>query len=159
MDKDVAALKKFTEFAFDSLERTCKDLTEKETEWRPMEESNDIRWILNHLSRVSNLSLPRIIMGDQEYTPEGWPKDYREQTYSAEKLMSDIKAGRAAVIEGLEGLTSEDLAEEIPLWGGTRQRQFALNAYLAEIVNHKGQIAMLRGSIKRRREKNEHFLV
>ena len=159
MDKDVAALKSFAEFAFDSLERTCADLTEKETEWKPIEESNNIRWILNHVSRVSNVALPRIMKGDQEYAPAGWPEDYKEQNYSAEKLMNDLKAGRDSVIDGLSKLTSEELAEEIPLWGGTRQRQFALNAYLGEIVNHKGQIAMLRGNVKRRREKDEHFLI
>ena len=159
MDKDVEALKSFAEYAFDSLERTCIDLTEKEVEWKPVEESNNIRWILNHLSRITNMSLPRIMKGDQEYTPAGWPADYRDQTYSTEKLMNDLKAGRGAVLDGLSRLTSENLAEEIPLWGGTRQRQFALNAYLGEIVHHKGQIAMLRGNIKRRREKDEHFLV
>lgn len=159
MDKDIATLKSFAEYAFDSLERTCQDLTEKETEWKPSEESNNIRWILNHISRITNVALPRIMTGDQEYAPEGWPKDYKEQTYSTEKLMNDLKAGRTAVIEGLSSLKSEDLAVEIPLWGGTRQRQFALNAYLGEIVNHKGQIAMLRGNVKRRREKDEHFLV
>ena len=97
--------------------------------------------------------------GDHVYTPAGWPEDYKEQTYSAEKLMNDLKVGREAVIGGLSKLTSEELVEEIPLWGGTRQRQFALNAYLGEIVNHKGQIAMLRGNVKRRREKDEHFLI
>ncbi|MEE9507085.1 MAG: DinB family protein, partial [Thermoplasmata archaeon] len=66
MDKDIATLKSFAEYAFDSLERTCQDLTEKETEWKPSEESNNIRWILNHISRITNVALPRIMTGDQE---------------------------------------------------------------------------------------------
>ena len=159
MGKDVAVLKRFAEYAFGSLERTCEGLTEKEADWKSVEETNDARWILNHLSRITNLSLPRIIKGDPEYTPEGWAEDYRDQTYDLEKLMADIETGKNAILEGFDGLKSEDIAEEIPLWGGTRKREFALFAYMGEIVNHKGQLAALRGIIKRRREKDSKFLV
>jgi hypothetical protein len=158
MDKDVAVLKGFAEFSFGSLERACEGLTEKEADWRPIEESNNIRWILNHLSRISNLSLPRILKGEPEYTPKGWPDDYRDQIYTVEKLMEDIETGKGVVLKELSGLKSEDLKEEISLWGGKRKRDFALFAYLGEIVNHKGQIAALRGNIKRRREKYPDFL-
>ncbi|MGD2200291.1 MAG: DinB family protein [Candidatus Bathyarchaeota archaeon] len=158
MEKDIALLRRFAEFAFGSLERTCESLTEKEADWRPVEEANNARWILNHLSRISNLSIPRILTGDPEYIPDGWPEDYREQEYKVKKLMADIKAGKKQTIEGLTGLQSKDLDEEIPLWGGTRKREFALFAYLGEIINHRGQIAALRGNIKRRREKDPNFL-
>jgi hypothetical protein len=158
MDSDVAALKRSAEYAFGSLERTCEGLTEKEADWKPAEETNDARWILNHLSRITNTALPRILKGDPEYTPAGWPEDYREQKYDLEKLLGDIASGKEAVLEGFGGLSSASLAEEIPLWGGTRKREFALFAYLGEIVSHKGQLAALRGIIKRRREKDAGFL-
>lgn len=159
MDSDVAVLKRFAEYAFSSLERTCEGLTEKEANWKPIEEANDSKWILNHLSRITNISLPRIFMGDPNYSPKGWPEDYREQAYDLEKLLTDIQTGKEAVIEGIGGLKSAALAEDIPLWGGTRKREFGIFAYLGEIVNHKGQIAALRGNIKRRREKDASFLV
>jgi hypothetical protein len=158
MDSDVEVLKRLAEYAFGSLERTCEGLTEKEADWKPVEETNDSRWILNHLSRITNISLPRIFKGDLDYTPEGWPEDYREQTYDLEKLLKDIGNGKDAVLEGLGGLTSTALAEDIPLWGGTRKREYGIFAYIGEIINHKGQIAALRGIIKRRREKDASFL-
>lgn len=152
-------MREYAEFIFERLQDTTKDLTEKEIEWRPVPESNNIRWILNHLARIANLSLPRIIKGDPEYAPEGWPADYRDTTHTLEKMLSDIGMGKGAVLGGLGALSSEDLEAEIPLWGGTRKRKTGLFAYLGELMHHRGQIAMLRGNIKRRREKNPNFLL
>ncbi len=158
MDSDIAIMKRFTEYAFSSLERTCEGLTETEADWRPVEEANNARWILNHLARIANISLPRIFRGDPNYTPEGWPEDYREQAYDLEKLLTDIQTGKEAALASMGGLESAALAEDIPLWGGTKKREFGIFAYLGEIVTHRGQIAALRGNIKRRREKDASFL-
>ncbi len=158
MDSDIAIMKRFAEYAFSSLERTCKGITETEADWRPIDEANNTRWILNHLARITNISLPRIFMGDPKYTPEEWPEDYREQAYGLEKLLADIQTGKEGVLKGLGSLKSEALAEDIPLWGGTKTREFGIFAYLGEIVTHRGQIAALRGNIKRRREKDASFL-
>ena len=159
MDNDVAVLKRFAEYAFGSLERTCEGLTEKEANWSPVEEANDTRWILNHVSRITNLSIPRILKGDPNYTPQGWAEDYRDQTIDVETLMADIQTGKETVLESFEGLNSASLAEDIPLWRGTKKREFGIFAYIVEIITHKGQIAALRGNIKRRREKDASFLV
>jgi len=145
-------------FAFGSIESTCEGLTEKEIDWRPVPESNNIRWILNHLARIANLSLPRILNGDQSYAPEGWPDDYKDQTYTAAKMLADIQKGKEVVLKGLGKLTSEDLEAEIPLWRGTRKRKEGVYAYIGELINHKGQMAALKGNIKRRREKDPEFL-
>ena len=115
MDNDVAVLKRFAEYAFGSLEGTCEGLTEKEANWSPVEEANDTRWILNHVSRITNLSIPRILKGDPNYTPQGWAEDYREQTIDVETLMADIQTGKETVLESFEGLNSASLAEDIPL--------------------------------------------
>ena len=159
MSEKVKVLKEFAEYAFDSLVRTSEGISEKEADWRPVEESNNVRWILNHLSRISNFSLQRIIKGDQNFTPEGWPEDYGEQILSVDKLIADINKGKQSVLDGLSNLTDLDLHKEIPMWGGTRQRKLGLFAYLGEIINHKGQVAMLRGNIKRKREKDSNFLL
>ena len=158
MSEKGEVLKEMAAFAFGSIESTCEDLAEKEIDWRPVPESNNIRWILNHLARIANLSLPRIIKGDQSYAPEGWPEDYSDQTYTAEKMLADIQKGKKVVMEGLGKLTSEDLEAEIPLWRGTRKRKEGVYAYIGELINHKGQIAALKGNIKRRREKDPNFL-
>lgn len=160
MSGDVEFLKGLAEMAFGRLERATKELTEKEIDWRPLEEANSIRWILTHLSRICNVGFPRIFKGDPDYTPADWPDDYVGNTsYSLGKIMGDLEEGKRTVMSGLRGLTAADLKADIPLWGGTRKRQFALMAYLSEIIHHAGQIAYLKGAIRRRREADEHFLV
>jgi len=151
-------LKENAEYIYESLGRAVEGLTEKEAAWRPTEVSNSTEWILNHLARISNLSLPRIIKGDPGYVPDGWPSDYRDTHHGLEKMLSDIEAGKKAVLEGLGKLTSTQLEEEIPFWGGTRKRKIGLFAYLGELVHHRGQIAYLRGTMKRLKEKDPKFL-
>jgi len=151
-------LKENAEYIYESLGRAVEGLTEKEAAWRPTEVSNSTEWILNHLARISNLSLPRIIKGDPDYVPDGWPSDYREMHHGLEKMLSDIEAGKKAVLEGLGKLTSTQLEEEIPFWGGTRKRKIGLFAYLGELVHHRGQISYLRGTMKRLKEKDPKFL-
>ncbi len=90
--------------------------------------------------------------------PEGWPEDYREKPHTLEKMMEDINKGKKNVIEGIQKLTSGDLEEDIPLWGGIQKRKTGLFAYLGELTHHNGQIAYLKGTINRLREKDPKFL-
>ena len=159
MSDKVELIKMFAEIAFERFDSTIKDLSEKEIDWRPVEETNSIRWILTHLSQQWNVGIPRILKGDPEYKPKDWPEDYvGNRSYSFEKIMSEIEKGRNIVMSGLEKLTLAELEAEIPLWGGTKKRQYGLLIYLSEIFHHEGQIAYLRGAVKRRRQTDEHFL-
>ena len=159
MSDKVELIKTFAEIAFERFDSAMKDLSEKEIDWRPMEETNSIRWILTHLSQQWNVGIPRILKGDPEYKPKDWPEDYvGNRSYSFEKIMSEIEKGRNIVMSGLEELTLAGLEAEIPLWGGTKKRQYGLLIYLSEIFHHEGQIAYLRGAVKRRRQTDEHFL-
>jgi len=153
MLEKASILRDQTEYIYGKIGRTLEGLTEKEMKWKPTEVSNSIEWTLNHMARISNLSLPRIIKGDPEYKPEGWLDDYRDKHYSLEKMMGDIERGKNVVLEGIGKLTSAQLEEEIPLWGGTKKRKTGLFAYLGELVHHNGQIAYLRGTMKRQKEK------
>jgi len=154
MSEKATILEEQTEYIYERIGRTIKGLTEEEMRWKPTEVSNNIEWILNHMARISNLSLPRIIKGDPEYKPEGWPDDYREMHHSLDKMLGDIEKGKQVVMEGIGKLTSTQLEEEIPLWGGTKKRKIGLFAYLGELAHHNGQIAYLRGTIKRLKEKD-----
>lgn len=158
LSEKASIIKEQTEWLYGSLARTCEGLTEKEASWKPTEASNNIAWQLNHLSRITNQSIPRIIKGDPKWSPEGWPEDYRDQSYSIEKMLGDIEAGKERVLKGLEGLSTEDFEEEISYWGGTRQRKTGVFAYIGELAHHKGQIAYIRGSIKRLKELDPDFL-
>jgi len=157
MSGKVSLMKRFAEIAFERFEEAMKNISKEEVDWQPMEEANSIRWILTHLSQQWNVGIPRILKGDPEFKPEGWPADYIGRSYSFEKLMDDLKNGKNAVLRGLEELDPAGLEAEIPLWGGTRKREYGLLIYLSEIYHHEGQIAYLRGAIRRRRQTDEHF--
>jgi hypothetical protein len=149
VSEKASVLKEFAEYIYERFGRTVENLSEDEMKWKPTKTSNNIAWILNHMARLSNLSLPRIITGDPDYKPTGWPDDYGVKHHSLEKMMNDIETGKIEVINGIGNLTSVQLEEEIQLWGGTRKRKFGLFAYLGELIHHNGQIAYLRGSYKR----------
>jgi uncharacterized damage-inducible protein DinB len=151
-------LKELAEYHFNSLEESLKGLDEKEAMYKPTEESNNIEWIVNHLCRISNTAIPRIIKGDPNYKPSGWPDDYKDRHYSIQKYMEDLAMGKRAALDGIGNLTDAQLEEEIPLWGGTKKRKVGLFAYIGEIIHHKGQIAYIRGTVKRFTAKDPNFL-
>ncbi len=137
------------EYAVGALERTVKGLGDDEYRFKPTSVSNSVQWQLNHISRIVNTSIPRLIKGVTEYTPKGWPEDYRDQDYAMDKLMADIKKGTKSAVEGLKGLSDEDFEAEIPLWGGNQQRKIGIFAYIGEVFHHRGQAAYVRGTYKR----------
>lgn len=158
MSEKVEILKEYAEYVFNRFGRTIEGLAEEELDWSPMEESNSMRWILNHLSRIVNVYAMMYIKGDPDYVPEGWPNDYAEKSLELEKLLGDIEKGKKAMLGGLDGLSSADLKAEITRRGTSRTRQAGLFGMLSEVVHHNGQIAYLRGTIKRHREKDPQFL-
>ena len=159
MPDKVELIKTLAEMAFERFDEATKDLSEKEIDWRPLEETNSVRWILTHLSQQWNVGIPRILKGDPEYKPKDWPEDYVDnRSYPFKKIMGEIEKGKHSVMRGLKELTPAEFEAEISRWGGTRKRQYGLLIYLSEIFHHVGQIAYLRGAIGRRRQTDEHFL-
>jgi len=158
MSERVGIIKAFAELAFSRYERATEDLKETVIGWRPLEEANNIRWILTHLSRQWNVSIPRVLEGNQEYTPEGWPENYGEIDHPLEKLLSDLEKGKSTVLSGIDKLSPADLDEEVPSRRGPTKRQSRLLISISEILHHEGQIAYLRGAIGRRRQKDLNFL-
>lgn len=158
MSAKAEVLKEAFEFAFSALESTLKGTDDKEYTYRLTEASNDIRSVLNHLSMITNLNIPSIIKGEPYHTPEDKPIDLDESNHSLKKLMEDINRGKEKIIEGVVGLSENDLEEEIPLMAGTYPRKIGLYAYLGELFHHRGQIAFIRGTVKRLRERDPGFL-
>ena len=158
MSAKAQIMKEFAEYHLNSLEESLKGLDEKEANYKPTDESNSVEWIVNHLCRITNTALPRIIKGDPSYKPTGWPDDYKDQHYSLDKYMADLAMGKKAVLDGIGKLTDAQLEQDIPLWGGTKKRKVGLFAYLGEIVHHKGQIAYIRGTVKRFKAKDPDYL-
>lgn len=158
MSERIQILKEFIEYIFNRADRTVDGLTEKELDWKPADESNNIRWILNHISRLINVFMMIYIKGDPTYLPIGWPEDYGNKHLKLEKLLGDISKGKIAVLAGLDNMKATDLLSEITRRGITRTRQRGIFGIISEVTHHGGQIAYIRGTIKRRREKNAQFL-
>jgi len=159
MSEKIELIETLAEIAFDRFDSAIKDLSKKEIDWRPIEETNSIRWILTHLSQQWNVGMHRILKRDPEYKPKDWPEDYvGNRSYSFEKIMSDIENGKNKVVNRLKELTPAELEAEITLWRGTRKLQLYLLIYISEIFHHAGQITYIRGAIGRRRQTYKHFL-
>ena len=159
LSEKVESIKAIAMQAFSRFDATMKDLKESEIDWKPVEESNNIRWILMHLSQQWNVGFPRTFKGDNNYKPEGWPDDYvGGKSIAYAQLISDLSKGRAAVIEGLDKLKAADLTVEVQSYSGMVKRYDRLVRQISEIIHHEGQIAYIRGAIGRRRQKDKRFL-
>ncbi len=160
MSEKVELIKTLAEIAFERFDSAIKDISKKEIDWRPIQETNSLRWILTHLSQQWNVGIHRILKRDPEYKPKDWPEDYvGNRSYSFEKIMSEIESGKDRVMNRLEELTPTELEAEITLWRGTRKLQLYLLIYISEIFHHVGQITYIRGAIGRRRQTDERFLI
>ena len=152
MNEKSSILAEQLEWIVSRVEGSCNDLSDEEYKFQPTKVSTSVQWQLNHISRIINVALPRLIKGVTEYTPEGWPEDYRDQDYPVDKLLSDINKGKEVSIKKLSKVSNEAMDEEIPLWGGTKLRKEGLFAYIGEIYHHRGQLTYIRGTYKRLNE-------
>jgi len=159
MSEKVEDLKSVAAQAFGRFDATMKDLKESEVDWRPVEEANNIRWILSHLSQQWNVGLQRTLRGDNNYKPAGWPDDYvGSKTVTYAQLLADLEKGKTGVIEGIAKLKPTDLTVEVQSPAGPLKRFDRLLRLLSEVTHHEGQIAFIRGTITRRRQKDPKFL-
>jgi hypothetical protein len=154
----IDTLKAFANTVFGRYEMTMKDLREADIDWKPVEEANNIRWILAHLSQQWNMGFQRTFRGDNSWKPAGWPDDYIDGKTPYARLSADLAKGKAGVLEGLGKLTEADLTVEVQSPSGLVKRFDRLLRQLSEIGHHEGQIAYIRGAITRKRQRNPKFL-
>jgi hypothetical protein len=159
LSEKIESLKAFATLAFGRFDNTMKDLNESEIDWKPVEDANNIKWILTHLSQQWNVGIQRTLKGDNNYKPADWPEDYvGSNSITFTNLMADLVKGRTAVLEGLSKLSSSDLLMEVQSPSGLVKRSDRLMRQISEIVHHEGQIAYIRGAVGRRRQKDSYFL-
>ncbi len=150
MSQKVATIKAFAMLGFDRLDRATKDLKEELLDWKSCPEANTIRWILTHLSSELHTFIPKIITGDKEYIPEGWPEDYvGNKSYNLKKIMGDIKFGKEKLVKTIDGLTDAKLAEPLDWFYGKQPKEMYLMLAVSEIMHHEGQVAAILGVEKR----------
>ena len=158
MSAKAEVLREAFEFAFSALERTLEGTDDREYKHRLTPASNSIQTILQHLSRLTTHNIPSIIRGEPYHTPGDKPGEPDEPDRSLENLLDEIGEGSEKILEGVAGLSDADLEETVPLMAGPYSRKTGLYAYLGELFHHRGQIAFIRGSIKRLRERDPGFL-
>jgi uncharacterized damage-inducible protein DinB len=150
VSEKIEMLKAFAELGFSRLDGAIKDLTEEQLDWKSCSEANTIRWVLTHLASEMFVFVPKIIKGDKEYKPEGWPDNYvGNESYSLEKIKGDIEKGKTKLMKKLGKLTEEVLAEEMDWFYGKQPKQAYLMLAISEIIHHEGQIAAILGVEKR----------
>lgn len=137
----------FAEYIFREITHTNNDITPGILDWKPVEGSNSIRWILTHQTRIANLLIPQVITGT--YNPAGWDDHYQEEPHTLDELINDQREAREKVLPMLDGLSDADLNKEIMIWGEMRPLKEPIFALLGELMHHNGQIAMLKGIKKR----------
>jgi len=146
-------LKEFAEYIFREVTYTNSEVTSEILDWKPVEESNSVRWILTHQARIACILIPQVITGTNN--PAGWDDDYQERPHSLEELRNDLEEARRNVLSLLDGLSEEDLDRQITVWQSRQPLKEAVFALLSELMHHNGQIAMLKG-INRRASQRKH---
>jgi uncharacterized damage-inducible protein DinB len=150
MSDTTKILKGFAALGFQRLERATKDLKSNQLDWKSCTEANTIRWILTHLGSELHVFVYKILTGNKEYLPEGWPEDYvGNKSFSLDKIMSDIGSGKAKLMKSLDEVSDESLGEEIDWFYGKVPRLNYLMLAISEILHHEGQIAAILGVEKR----------
>ncbi len=150
MDEKIETIRAFTQLGLDLLDRRTADLEEAQLDWKSCAEANTIRWILTHLSYEMHVFFPKVVKGEKDYKPEGWPSDYVGNAgYSLEKIKGDLETGKAKLMKMLGNLTPEDLAEQMDWFSGVKPKEAYLMLGVSEIFRHEGQIAAILGVEKR----------
>lgn len=140
-------LAEHSDFMFDAIQKNVSGLSTEELNWRPVKESNTIHNILNHTVRIAYILIPQVI--EDKVNPEGWDDDYEDSLHNYEVLLEDLGKARRLVVEGIKGMSKEELDEEVRLWGRDLIKKNLIFHLLRETVHHNGQIAMLKGMYKR----------
>ncbi len=140
-------LSEHSDFLFDAVRNNISGITNEEMRWIPIPESNTIQSILVHTVRIAYLLIPQVIKG--KVNSDGWDDDYEETTHTYEELLSDFDKARTQVVNGIKGMSRDDLESTVKMWGRDLVRKQFIFHLLREVAHHNGQIAMLKGMYKR----------
>ena len=150
MSDRIETIKSFVELGFTRLDMVTKDLKEEQLDWKYCPQANTVRWLLTHLSNELYVYIPKILKGDTDYYPEGWPEDYTgNMSLSLEEILGNLEKGKKKLMKSLDKTTDEILAKEMEWFWGKLPRSEYLNLMVSEIVHHGGQIAAILGVEKR----------
>ena len=121
-------------------------------DWKIHPDANTIRWLLQHISTVLNVYIPRVTGENLDYKPTGWKDDKNLVTLKI--LLAEIRHGKTLVKKELDDLTQDKLNDEIDWYIGKASRKDYLVLLVSEVLHHEGQVAALIG-LKERIEGNK----
>ena len=137
--KTVHALKLFLDTGYRRLVWDLEEADEILLDWSIHQDANTIRWLLNHISTILYVYIPRAITGDLNYTTKKW-QDYHEKK-GLKDYLREIQKGKAQADFMLEGLNHDMLEEELDWYIGVDTRNNYLVLLVSEILHHEGQVA------------------
>jgi uncharacterized damage-inducible protein DinB len=135
------AMKLFIDSGYKRLMWDLDGIEESILDWKIHPDANTIRWLLNHISTVLNIYIPRVTRGNLDYKPTGWNDDETPQTLKS--LLAEIKHGEIQAKKELDKLTQDKLQEEIDWYIGKASRKDYLVLLVSEVLHHEGQVAAL----------------
>jgi hypothetical protein len=128
------------------------DLTQEESLFQPPGGGNCVNWLLGHIVTSRNQMLE--LLGRQPV----WGQDERARyalgsppitatgpgVLEISRLLEDYEATQAPILEALEAATDEELAVQIPWFGGEIDKNGALGGFLFHEAYHVGQAGLVR---------------
>jgi len=132
------------------LELQTAEITHEQSLMKPPFYSNCMNWVLGHLLQSRSWMLEQ--MGSGGYLPQEEALVYQRnapelddmaQASSLDSLLERLKETNVLLKDRLEGMSPEDLNQEIPVFGGTMLSGF-LGFLLWHETYHVGQLEILR---------------
>ena len=149
------------------LQRALEGLTPAEVRWQPTLHTNHIAWLVWHMARVEDMWISRLRQGPEVWNAEGWADRFQMDPVSVgvghtmeeirampdlplTDLLAYFDAVRAVTRHYLAHATDAELAREYqhPRLGSVTGT-WIVGHILVEESQHVGQVALLRGMMRR----------
>ncbi len=129
------------------LQRNLAGLSEAEAEWRPHPSTNNVRWILGHLTWFEEWAHDAIQL-EGRYLHDRDPIAYTEGTIG--ELMERFRAARGRYRHRLAALDISDLGRELSYFGHDDVTVMALlQSHALHLAGHRFQVRYVRGAYAR----------
>lgn len=154
----------------EELEQAVQELSPEELKWQPGPGANSMGWLAWHLTRIQDDHIADLAGEEQLWTRDGWYKRFGlpyersdtgfghtpAQVAAFSSLSADVLAGyHRAVFERtrgyIAGLAEADLGRELdePWYRPIPTVGVRLVSVLSDCLQHVGQIAYIRGLLRR----------
>lgn len=124
-------------------EKTFGQLSEAQLNWQPPGNPNSIYVIIKHVSGNMQSRFTDFLTSDGEKPGRDRDKEFAEGTASREEILALWEKGWEVLLNTLQSLTDEDLAQIVTIRSEPHTVIDAINRQLAHYPYHVGQIVYL----------------